>query len=143
MIGNIESVGCELARRLDHIGPFQLAVPFERERKPCDCARHARRFVADRRSVFDYVALLVEIHIAVCSKRSAFAVINDFGVAIRAANHHESAAAEITRRRPGRCERQSNSYSCINSIAAPLHDLCAYARGDWTGGSDYAVARSD
>ena len=94
-----EAFCCEQARRLDELGPRQLAVAFVREHESGDRARHADGFVALRRCALDHVAGGVEVHVARRRQRRALAIVDRFGGSIRFADEHESRRRRGCRRR--------------------------------------------
>ena len=102
-------------------------MAFVRKRESGDGARHARGFVAHERCVFDNVSARVEVHVARRGERRALAVIDRFFGAVRVAQQHESATAEVAGFGPGDGEGERDSNRSIDRVASPLHDVSADA----------------
>ena len=78
-----------------------------------------------------------------CRGRRHLAIINGRCPPVFQANHHETAAAEISRRGMGHGQREGDGNRGINSVAATLHDVDADFRSDFVGRSDNAMTRAD
>jgi hypothetical protein len=126
----------KLPRRLDHVGPLELAMSLKRHGQAGYGSGDTRRPVTDCRSLSYDITIFVEVHVTRSSERRALAIVYDFGVAVGAPYHHEAPASDVAGRRPGDGKRQRNSDRCIHRIAASLHnfnpDLGCYdiCRGD-------------
>src|SRR5205807_5449858 len=77
---------------------------------------------------FNQLALRVEVDIARCGGRRHFAVINCRRLSSPEPNHHESAAAQITRGRMRHSQSKRNGYGGIDCVAATLHNVNSYLR---------------
>src|SRR5829696_8582098 len=65
------------------------------------------------------------------SSRSHLAIINRSRFPTVETNHHETAAAEVARRRVCHCQREGYSNSSIDSVTTTLHDVDSDMRRDF------------
>ena len=74
--------------------------------------------------------------------RRHLAIVDRGGLAVLQTNHHEAAAAEISRGRMRDRERKRHGDRRVDRVAAALHDVDADARSDFVRRSDDAMPRA-
>ena len=108
-------------------------VFLKRQLHPAHRARNAGRAITFDRTAFalDDLSVFIKINIPRRQRRRHLAIINRRGAPVFQTNHHEAAAAEISRRWV--CYRQSEGHCDrgIDCVAATLHDVYANLRSNF------------
>ena len=127
-IGDGETLGGELQRRVQQLGPRLASVLLVRQLHAAHSARHTRG-APSHQTVLGYVAFRVQIHVARGRERGFLAKVDEGGPAIGEACEQESAAADVSRVRIGHRQREGDSHGGIDRIPARLQHPQAYVGG--------------
>ena len=140
IVVEIEAVLRETDRRREDLFARQRAVFFQHVEQSRDAAGHARRKMRLRRQPRHDVAALIEIHVALCARRRALAVVVRHDAAIAQPDHHQSAAADVTRGRIRHRQRETGGNRRIDRVATRTHDVRTHRRRNRGARSDHTVS---
>ena len=128
VVGDHEPVARQWDGRCDQIREPECsgAIFFQRQRKSRDSARHANAERLIARLLGVGLAVVSQKHVARgCGRRALTIVDGDIFVAVCQVNHHEAAAANISRARVGNGHGESGGDSGIDRVAAARQNVTA------------------
>ena len=114
--GRYEPLPGQLDSGLDELPPGQRSVTLMRSPHPGHCSRHGSGSGPNQCRIFDHLALLVEVHIAMRSKGRFFPVIKKRAFTLHVGKH-EPATANVAGVNIGHCQRKPCGDSSVHSIA--------------------------
>src|SRR6185312_6783964 len=95
-VGQPHSVASQPDRGLHNSAKRQFAPVLLRINKTGYRPRHSYGLVSDETGIGDHVAICIEIHVALCGFGCFFPVVEKMCFAIRSAEKHESATADVS-----------------------------------------------
>src|SRR5579862_2787347 len=125
-----KSIFSETNRRGHRVSETDRAEGLESERKSRDSAGNGGRSISDERGLRINSSAGFHIHIARGFRGRHLAIVNESRAAISEPDKHKAAASNITRLGIHDGESESDSNSCINGVASPLHDFGTYFRSE-------------
>jgi len=121
-----ETVFCQLDRRGNHLGALEGAVLAQGQFHARHGPRHADSQVTLGAEAFDDVAVLVQVHIGGSRQRGFFAEVEEGLAPVRQLHGHETAAAQVARRRVHHRQRIAYGHGRIHRVAPGLEHIHAH-----------------
>ncbi len=138
---DLKTVARQLDGGLHHFVQRQGAVLIQRQREARDGAGCAGRQMGGEGFFAVSVALIVEEHVARGLGRCHFAEIDRGRHTIFGAQHHKTAAAEVTRLRVRHRQRIADGHRRIHRVTALLEDIHPDLRGEGIHRRDHPLLR--
>ena len=96
--------------------------------------------IADDGGFFVELAFFADVHVTRGFARRHLAVVEEGGLPVGKTDQHESAAADVARRRFDDGERESGGNGSVHSVAAALQDFDSGLRAEFFVGGYHAMA---
>ncbi|KWV87584.1 hypothetical protein PFLmoz3_02867 [Pseudomonas fluorescens] len=119
----LKAVFRQLDRRGNHLGALEGAVFAQGQLHAGHRARYADRQMAFGAEALDHIAGLVEVHIGRRRQRGFFAEVEEGLAPVRQLHRHETATAQVARRRVHHRQCVTHCHRRIDRVAAGLEHI--------------------